>query len=102
MILKVSHSFGIEVTQNAILPAVTALLGSAAATTVGRMLVSSILKFIPGIGSLVGGAISAAVAQQLTSRLGSLYIETLCELVEAKQPLEFLPAMALLKKKLGL
>ena len=43
-------------------------------------MVSNLLKFIPGVGSVAGGAISAATAAALTTALGELYIAVLAKL----------------------
>ena len=42
------------------------LAASAAATNAGRALVVNTLKFIPGAGTVAGGAVSAAVASSFT------------------------------------
>lgn len=102
MIIKISQTYGISVTQDAMLPAITALVGSSATTLVGRTLVSSLLKFVPGVGSVLGGGISAIVASQLTSTMGNLYIDVLHELLDEGKPLEFSAAMSSLKSKLSL
>ena len=39
-------------------------------TLIGKTLAGSLLKLIPGVGSLVGGTINAAVASSLTYSLG--------------------------------
>ena len=40
----------------------------------GKTVVSNILKFIPGVGSIAGGLISGATAAALTAALGETFI----------------------------
>jgi uncharacterized protein (DUF697 family) len=47
----------------------------AVATGAGRALVGTALKFIPGIGTVAGGAIKAAVASSFTAAMGRAWIE---------------------------
>ena len=51
--------------------------GATATTVTGRTIVANLLKFIPGGGQVVGGAISAATAGALTSVLGEIYLASL-------------------------
>ena len=44
---------------------------------IGRALVGALLKFVPGVGTVVGGVISATTAAVLTTALGETYIATL-------------------------
>lgn len=39
-------------------------------TTVGRTLAGSIAKIVPGVGTLVGGAINGGVAASITAAIG--------------------------------
>jgi uncharacterized protein (DUF697 family) len=45
-----------------------------------------LLKLIPGVGSVVGGAISGATAAALTTSFGEAYILALCTLFAKKSP----------------
>ena len=49
-------------------------LGAGGATLLGKTVVSNIVKFIPGVGTLAGGAISAATVGVITAALGEAYI----------------------------
>ncbi len=57
---------------------ITALLsssiGAGGATILGKTVVTNIIKFIPGAGTVVGGAISAGTAGVITAALGEAYI----------------------------
>lgn len=49
-------------------------IGAGGATLLGKTVVTNILKFIPGAGTVVGGAISAGTAGVITAALGEAYI----------------------------
>jgi uncharacterized protein (DUF697 family)/GTP-binding protein EngB required for normal cell division len=102
MILKISHIFGMQVDESSIMPVVSSLLGAGAATMIGRTLVGAILKFIPGIGSVVGGIISASTAGMLTRQMGVIYLDLLVELAEQGRSLSLEDTLGLLKGKLGM
>jgi uncharacterized protein (DUF697 family)/GTP-binding protein EngB required for normal cell division len=48
-----------------------------ASTSAGRTLVANLMKFVPGIGSVGGGAINAGVAVTVTTALGAAW-QTIC------------------------
>lgn len=75
MIARVTAIFGISVTKSVLTGIVSSLVGTAGATFAGRALVSGMLKFIPGVGTIAGGAISAATATAITEALGKAYIQ---------------------------
>lgn len=56
-------------------------LGASGASLVGKTVVSSAFKLIPGLGSLAGGVISSGTAAILTLALGNAFIE-LCEAIK--------------------
>ena len=49
-------------------------IGTGGATLLGKTVVTNILKFIPGVGTVAGGAISAGTAGVITAALGEAYI----------------------------
>ena len=57
------------------------------ATAIGRSLFYSLLKLIPGVGSVVGGAISASVAAAVTASLGETYIAVLTKITKGEMKL---------------
>jgi len=83
MIATVSAIFGLDLSTGFLTTLVTASLGSTSGTLAGRAVVGSLLKVIPGVGSVVGGSISAGVAAALTTALGEAYITVLKKLVAA-------------------
>jgi uncharacterized protein (DUF697 family) len=80
MLAKISSTFGMSLSTSFLSTIIAAATGTTGATIAGRAIVSNILKFIPGAGSLIGGTISAATAGLLTTTLGELYIATLATL----------------------
>lgn len=57
---------------------IASMAATAAATTAGRAAVTGLLKFIPVVGSLVGGLISATVAAGFTMAMGAAWL-LVCE-----------------------
>jgi len=65
------------------------LAASAAATNAGRALVVNTLKFIPGAGTVAGGAVSAAVASSFTYAMGEAWARVCGMMLDGKfGPLE--------------
>lgn len=96
MIVKVSQVYGIEIGPDAAVPIVSSLVGIGGATLVGRTVVGSLLKLVPGIGSVAGGVIAGTTAVMLTKGLGQLYIATLDSLARQGK-LDLTSALAMLK-----
>lgn len=74
MLGGITAIFGITVSESLLKSIVTSLIGVAGTTFTGKMIVSNILKMIPGIGTAVGGTISGVTAALLTTALGESYI----------------------------
>lgn len=77
MIANLSRIFGLGLTKEWIAALFTALGGAGGMTTIGRAIVSNLLKVIPGAGTMVGGAIAGSTAAALTLALGLAYIQAL-------------------------
>ncbi|HHH7671846.1 TPA: hypothetical protein ACP2O2_004605 [Escherichia coli] len=77
MIYKINSEFELDITTSTSTSIIVGILGVTAVAQVGKTIVSNILKFIPGVGSVVGGAISAATAVTLTEAVGHAYIQVL-------------------------
>ncbi|MCR4617619.1 MAG: GTP-binding DUF697 domain-containing protein [Lachnospiraceae bacterium] len=84
MIASITNVFGFSLEKSAITAIVSATLGTAGTTVAGKTVVSSILKLIPGAGSVAGGAISGAVAAALTAALGEAYIGVMMAVAKGK------------------
>lgn len=89
MLAAISATFGVELSRAFLVTLVTAMAGTAGATFLGQSVVSNLLKFVPGLGTVAGGLISAAAAGTLTTALGEIYIAVLAKLftaAEGEQP----------------
>jgi uncharacterized protein (DUF697 family)/GTP-binding protein EngB required for normal cell division len=83
MLASISAVFGLPVSKGFL----STLLGSAVtalgATFAGRAIVGGILKLLPALGWVAGGAISAATAAAMTTAFGETYIAALSALFAA-------------------
>ncbi len=75
MMVAINAIFKFNVSKDALKSLATAAIGVGGATVVGKTIVANALKFIPGIGSIAGGAISATTAALITLALGKAYIQ---------------------------
>ncbi|MBK1637405.1 DUF697 domain-containing protein, partial [Rhodovulum adriaticum] len=74
MIAGITAAFGLSVEKGTMTAIISAALGTSAATFSGRSIVANLAKFVPGAGSIVGGAISGGTAAAITAALGEAYI----------------------------
>lgn len=74
MIAGITVIFGMDISKSFLTSFVSATIGGAGATVLGRTIVSNLLKMIPGIGTGVGGMISGGTAGLLTTALGEAYL----------------------------
>ncbi|WP_162979422.1 YcjF family protein [Helicobacter pylori] len=63
MIYKMNDAFGVEMEKSVAASLITVLLGVTAVAQVGRTLVNGLLKFIPVVGSVVGGATAVIITE---------------------------------------
>ncbi|CAI0801918.1 GTPase [Serratia fonticola] len=77
MIYKINAEFELDSSTSNTTAVVTGILGITAIAQVGKAVVANALKFIPGVGSIIGGAISATTAIALTEAVGHAYIQVL-------------------------
>jgi uncharacterized protein (DUF697 family)/GTPase SAR1 family protein len=80
MIARLTAIFGLNFEKHFIVSIVTAIGGAGSMTIIGRTIVANAIKFIPGIGTVAGGAISGSTAAILTAALGYSYIEVMSKL----------------------
>ena len=85
MLAGISATFGIELSRAFLGTLVASMAGTTGAAFLGRAVVSNLLKFIPGLGTIAGGAISATTAGALTTGLGELYVAVLAKLLAASK-----------------
>ena len=74
MIASITVAFGFDINKGIISALLSSTIGAGGATILGKTLVSNLLKFIPGAGTVVGGSISAGTASVITIALGIAYM----------------------------
>jgi uncharacterized protein (DUF697 family) len=77
MLAGISATFGLSIDKSFLSTIVGSIIAGAGGTVAGRTIVASLLKMIPGAGSVVGGTIAAATAAALTTAFGEAYIAAL-------------------------
>lgn len=75
MMLAINNVFGFQIERDALQSLAVAVIGVGGATVIGKTVASNLIKLIPGVGSVAGGAISAGTAGVITLALGKAYIE---------------------------
>jgi len=70
MMARIAQLHGLGLDRSALL----AVASTSVATSAGRAAASSLLKFIPGAGSVVGGVINASVASSFTLAMGQAWL----------------------------
>jgi len=82
MLAGITAVFGVPATAGFITGLVAGIAGGAGATYAGRTLVTNLMKLVPGVGTVAGGAIAAGTAAAVTAALGEAYIATILVLFE--------------------
>ena len=77
MVAGITATYGLSLSDGFLSTLVASMVGGTAATLTGRAIVGGLLKLIPGVGSVVGGAISATTAAAVTTAFGEAYIAAL-------------------------
>lgn len=80
MMAGVSVVFDIDVDK----AAMVALAATTGATTAGKSLATNLLKFVPGVGTVVGGAVTASIAAGFTAAMGAAWTAVCVQLAEGK------------------
>lgn len=75
MMVAINSVFEFDIDRDALASLAAAAIGVGGATVIGKTVVSNLLKFVPGVGTVAGGAISAGTAGIITLALGKAYIE---------------------------
>ena len=70
MMARIAQLHGLGLDKSALL----AVASTSGATSAGRAAAASLLKFIPGAGSVVGGVINASVASSFTLAMGQAWL----------------------------
>lgn len=77
MLAHITAIFGLSLDKAQVVSLIAGLGGTGGATFLGKYIVSSATKLIPGIGTIASGTISGATAAVLTVALAYSYIEVL-------------------------
>ncbi len=93
MIYKMNDAFGVKMKDSIAASLITGLLGVTAVAQVGRTLVNGLLKFIPVVGSVVGGATAVVI----TEGIGFAYLKVLKKCFNDETGEVKLPAMDTIK-----
>lgn len=75
MMFAINKIFGFDVKRDALQSLAVAALGVGGATIIGKTVASNLMKLVPGVGTVAGGAVSAGTAGVITLALGKAYIE---------------------------
>lgn len=82
MLASISAVWGLPTTTAYLGTLVSGAITGAGGTLIGRAAAAELLKLIPGVGTVVGGAINAGVASALTTAFGEAYIAALYRLTK--------------------
>lgn len=85
LLAHITAIFGISMDKATITSLVAAIGGTGGATFAGRYIVSNIVKFIPGVGTIAGGFISGTTASMVTTALAMSYIEVLTVIAKGEK-----------------
>jgi uncharacterized protein (DUF697 family)/predicted GTPase len=77
MLARISTIFDLKQSAGFLQTVLSMALGVAGTTFAGRTLVSSLLKLVPGVGSVAGALVRGTTAATLTKALGEAYIAAL-------------------------
>lgn len=75
MMASICAIFKIDIEKDGLKALATAAIGAGGAGLIGKTIVTSIIKFVPVIGSVAGGAVSAGTAGAITLAIGKAFIE---------------------------
>ena len=93
MVIQLGKVFDVEISQSV----AKSILGVNLARETGRKIVTSALKMFPGVGSAIGGAISASTAAALTETMGWIVADDFFRMSKGDKPQDLLNASKELK-----
>lgn len=82
MTLAISRVFGVQLEENSLMPLAAGVFSSIGLSIFGRWAAGSLIKLIPGGGTILGGTVSASIAGGLTYSLGMTYVKFLSSFYE--------------------
>ena len=77
MLAGITATFGLSFDEGFLASLVGSVITGTGATMAGRAIVGGLLKFIPGVGTVMGGVISATTAAAITTAFGEACIASL-------------------------
>lgn len=80
MLAQLTVIFGIPINRSLLSSTISGVLGTGGATLIGRTIVANAIKFLPGVGTTVGGAISGTTAAIITAALGLSYNQVMASM----------------------
>lgn len=75
MMATICGIFKIDIKKDGLKALASAAIGAGGAGLIGKTVVTNLLKFIPGAGSVAGGVVSAGTAGVITLAVGKAFIE---------------------------
>ncbi|GAA8881814.1 hypothetical protein VN0909_05990 [Helicobacter pylori] len=97
MIYKMNDAFGVKMKDSVATSLITGLLAVTAIGQTAKTIVANLIKFIPGVGSVVGAVISGATAVVITEGIGFAYLKVLETCFNDEMGEVKLPAMDTIK-----
>ncbi len=97
MIYKMNDAFGVKMKDSIVASLITGLLAVTAIGQTAKTIVANLIKFIPGVGSVVGAVISGATAVVITEGIGFTYLKVLETCFNDEMGEVKLPAMDTIK-----
>jgi len=82
MLIGISNAFGLTLERAQIMQLITTVLGCLALSVAGGWALGSLLKFIPGPGTVIGAVLNATMAGAMTQTLGKTYIRFVYSFME--------------------
>ncbi|WP_411962660.1 YcjF family protein [Helicobacter pylori] len=97
MIYKMNRAFKVKMEDSVAASLITGLLAVTAIGQTAKTIVANLIKFIPGVGSVVGAVISGATAAIITEGIGFAYLKVLKKCFNDEIGEVKLPAMDTIK-----
>lgn len=84
MLAHLTAIFGISLDISQVVSLLAGIGGTGSATYFGKMIVSSLFKWIPGLGTISGGVVTGMTASTMTIALAYSYIEVMRQITKAE------------------
>lgn len=84
MLAHLTAIFGVSLDKAQIISLLAGIGGTGGTTYIGKLIVGSMFKLVPGLGTISGGLVTGATASTLTVALGYSYIEALRHIAKSE------------------